>query len=142
MSWCRLSSSCLSTVVQIVTHVACLFTISTCVAFALPFAPFIVCASAAFQLSRPIQASALGLVSLYGRQTCGMLAILVIFQTRLLPICTRDLATLVQYQCDVMFKTLSCYIHVHSESVLVDQTVPMFVMFYSYSSVAQTTHHD
>ena len=54
MSWCRPSSSCLSTVVQSVTHVACLFTILTCVALALPFAPVIVCAGAVFQVSRSI----------------------------------------------------------------------------------------
>ena len=39
MSWCRPSSGCLSTVVQIVTHVACLITFSTCVALAVYFAP-------------------------------------------------------------------------------------------------------
>ena len=45
MSWCRPSSGCLSTVVQIVTHVACVITISTCVALALSFASVIVCLS-------------------------------------------------------------------------------------------------
>ena len=39
MSWCRPSPGCLSTVVQIVTHVACLITFSTCVALAVYFAP-------------------------------------------------------------------------------------------------------
>ena len=39
MSWCRPSSGCLSTVVQIVTHVACLIPFSTCVALAVYFAP-------------------------------------------------------------------------------------------------------
>ena len=73
MSWCRPSSGCLSTVVQIVTHVACLIPFSTCVALALYFAPVIVCASAIFQLSRSIQTAAF-----YGRD-CGMLSILVTF---------------------------------------------------------------
>ena len=68
-----------------------------------------------------------------------MLSILVIFPAMLLPICTRDLAMPVQYQSDVMFKTLWCSIHVHA--FLVDQPLPMFVMLNSYSSVAQTTHH-
>ena len=71
-----------------------------------------------------------------------MLAILVIFPARLLPICTRDLVMLVQYQSDAMFKTLSCSIHVHS--VCVDHSLLMFVMFYSYFSAARTAHwcHD
>ena len=36
---CRATASCLSTVVQIVTHVACVITFSTCVALAVYFAP-------------------------------------------------------------------------------------------------------
>ena len=51
----------------------------------------------------------------------------------------RDLAKLVQYQSEALFKTLSCSIHVHS--VLVDQPLSMFVMLYSYCSVSQTTEH-
>ena len=41
MSWCRPSSGCLSTVVQIVTHVACLITFSTCVALAVYLRVFV-----------------------------------------------------------------------------------------------------
>ena len=72
-------------------------------------------------------------------QARGILAILVIFQARLLPISTRYLATLVQYQSEAFFKTLSCSIYVHS--VFVDQTLSMLVMLYSYCSVSQTTEH-
>ena len=43
----------------------------------------------------------------------------------------------VQYQSDAMFKAQSCPIHV--QIVLVDQPLLMFVMFYSYFSVAETT---
>ena len=71
-----------------------------------------------------------------------MLAILVIFPARLLPICTRDLVMLVQYQSDAMFKTLSCSIHVHS--VFVDHSLLMLAIINSYFSVARTAHwcHD
>ena len=61
-----------------------------------------------------------------------MLAIIVIIPARLLPICTRDLTTLVNIEAKPSLTTVSCPIHVH-------QPLPMFVMFYSYSSVAQTT---
>ena len=58
------------------------------------------------------------------------------------PICSRDLAMLVQYQSDVMFNTLSCSIHVHS--VFVDHSLLMLAVLNSYFSVARTAHwcHD
>ena len=42
-----------------------------------------------------------------------------------------------QYQRDAMFKTQYCPIHV--QPMLVDQPLLMFVMFYFYFSVAETT---